>query len=75
MGKDARRVALAALIVAGVKFGANPLLQNALATERVDLVDKMNMTIGMADRIPEGLLAVRTGGGELDAIQRAFRTS
>ncbi|KAF7672581.1 hypothetical protein GT037_009612 [Alternaria burnsii] len=72
MGKDARIVALAALIVAGVKFGANPLLQNALATERVDLVEKMNMTISMADRIPEGLLAVRTGGGELDGMSTAL---
>ncbi|KAH7092449.1 hypothetical protein FB567DRAFT_238065 [Paraphoma chrysanthemicola] len=73
IGKDARRVALAALVVAGVKFGANPLLQNALATNRVDVVDKMNMTIGMADRIPEGLLARRTNGEELDGMSTSLR--
>lgn len=62
IGKDARRVALAALIVAGVKFGANPLLQNALGTERRMIVENIPMRIGVADHISDGLFGTRTGG-------------
>ncbi|KAH7066364.1 hypothetical protein BKA63DRAFT_571733 [Paraphoma chrysanthemicola] len=60
MGKDARRVALAALIVAGVKFGANPLLQNALSTERRDVLEVIPMRIGVASEIPDGRFGNRT---------------
>ena len=67
-GVDARKVALAAALVATVKFVNNPLLQRATHIRTQDMVTNDTMMLDMTQRIPDGWMATIGNGSSISVV-------
>jgi len=67
-GFDARKVALAAVIIATVKFINNPLLQRATHSTARDTVTDETIKLNIAQRLPDGWTATIGNGSSITVI-------